>query len=142
MIVGSPWNGASAIFHAAKTSHFFKEIVFPGFVSQADLPFLYNAADMFVFPSLWEGFGFPVLEAMACGIPVACSNVASLPEIVDEAAQLFDPTDVESISQAMRFCLFPEATQISRGLKQANRFSWVEASKRILLLYEECCERV
>jgi len=138
VVAGSPWNGSPAISHAAQTSQFSNEIVFPGFVSQGILPFLYNAAGMFVFPTLWEGFGFPVLEAMACGIPVACSNVASLPEIVGNAAQLFDPTDVESIVRAMLLCLNPEPKHISCGLKQASRFSWTAASQSILQLYEEC----
>ena len=137
VIAGSPWNGSPVVFLAAQNSQYSKEILFPGFVPQANLPILYNAADMFVFPTLWEGFGFPVLEAMACGIPVACSNVASLPEIVDDAAQLFDPTDVEEIVRAMSLCLNYESKQISRGLKQADQFSWLVASKSILRLYEE-----
>jgi len=93
---------------------------------------------MFVFSTLWEGFGFPVLEAMACGIPVACSNVASLPEITGNAAKLFDPTDVEGIIRAMQLCLNPETTQIPRGLKQAGRFSWDVVSNGMVQLYEKC----
>lgn len=139
VIAGSPWNGSSLIFRAAQVSKYSKEIIFPGFVDQGILPFLYNAADMFVFPTLWEGFGFPVLEAMACGVPVACSNVASLPEIVGNAAHMFDPFDREAIVDAMKLCLNPSENQILRGLEQANRFSWKATSQIMIQFYEKYC---
>jgi len=84
------------------------EVLFPGFVADEDLPALYTLADLFAFPSLYEGFGLPVLEAMACGTPVVCSNASSLPEVAGEAALLVDPLDVEGWAEAMRRALEDE----------------------------------
>jgi glycosyltransferase involved in cell wall biosynthesis len=78
------------------------QVKFTGYVPDEDLPALYNGADLFCFPSLYEGFGLPVLEAMACGTPVVTSNTSSLPEVAGEAALLVDPYDVEAIAAAMR----------------------------------------
>jgi len=77
------------------------KVVFTGFVADDDLPYLMNAADLLVFPSLYEGFGIPPLEAMACGIPVVASNTSSIPEVVGDAALLFDPYNVEEMAETM-----------------------------------------
>ncbi len=103
-----------------------------------DLPPLYSAATLFVFPSLYEGFGLPVIEAMACGIPVACSDVSSLPEVAGTAALLFDPTDTAAIAAAL-IRLFEDVTlraEYARfGIEQAGRFSWGKAARETLALY-------
>ena len=101
LLVGSDWNGAEAIHEAAALSPYSQDIILPGFVAAEHLPSLYNAAELHVFPSLYEGFGLPVLEAMACGVPTACSNLSSLPEVAGDAAELFDPYDIDSIES---FC--------------------------------------
>jgi len=111
---------------------------FLGPVNDVDLPGLYSAATVFVFPSRYEGFGFPVLEAMACGTPVACSNVSSLPEIVGEAAIQVDPLDAEQIAQAIHTVLAsPELRESMReaGLAQSGTFSWARCAAQTLAAY-------
>ena len=113
-------------------------ILWPGRVAEEDLPALYAAAESFVFPSLYEGFGLPVLEAMACGTPVACSATSSLPEVAGEAALLFDPTQVEAIREALhRLTTDAElrAALTERGLEQARRFSWERTAAATLRYY-------
>ena len=107
----------------------------PGFVDDADLPALYRSASLFVFPSLYEGFGLPVLEAMACRVPVVCSNASSLPEVAGEAALLVDPHDEEGLAAAMERALMDEtlrAEMKAKGLRQAARFTWDRAAKQLL----------
>ncbi|MBC8449717.1 MAG: glycosyltransferase family 4 protein [Chloroflexi bacterium] len=111
---------------------------FLGEVGEADLPALYSGATAFVFPSLCEGFGLPVLEAMACGVPVACSNTSSLPEIVGDAALTFDPADVEAMAAALSRLLGDSdlrADLRQRGLERAQRFTWAETARRTLEVY-------
>jgi alpha-1,3-rhamnosyl/mannosyltransferase len=113
---------------------------FLGPVAEADLPALYAAAAVFVFPSRYEGFGLPVLEAMACGTPVACSNVSSLPEIAGDAALHFDPDDANAIAQAIQRLL--EETSLcadlqARGLAQAARFTWEHTAALTLSSYRK-----
>jgi glycosyltransferase involved in cell wall biosynthesis len=104
------------------------------------LPALYSACDAFVYPSLYEGFGMPPLEALACGAPVACSDTSSLPEVVGDAALTFDPLDeeqiAESIWQIVSDDLLRQKLKAS-GPPQAARFSWGEAAQRTVAVYEE-----
>jgi glycosyltransferase involved in cell wall biosynthesis len=114
-----------------------------GWVDDATLDGLYHAADCFVFPSLAEGFGLPVLEAMLRGTPVACSNATALPEVAGEAALLFDPLDVEAITVSMRRILEePELAERLRaaGLERAKRFTWDETARRTLDCYRKTLE--
>ena len=114
------------------------EVILLGRVPDEDLPALYSAATLFVFPSLYEGFGLPPLEAMACGTAVLCSRAASLPEVGGEAAGYFDPISVEEIAHAMYEVLVDKALQKEmreRGLRQANRFSWERTAKETMAVY-------
>ncbi len=114
-------------------------VVFTGYVPEGDLPALLSGASLFVFPSLYEGFGLPVLEAMACGTPVVCSNVSSLPEVAGDAALLVDPLDVEGLAVAMGRVLGDEelrAELIERGFEQARKFSWERCARAILKVLE------
>lgn len=116
------------------------QVRFIGEVSNADLPSLYSACSLFVFPSLYEGFGLTPLEAMACGAPVACSNASSLPEVVGDAALLFDPTRPAEIAATCARALADPALRAelrARSLAQAARFTWSDAARRTLAAYRE-----
>ncbi|AUQ24167.1 glycosyltransferase family 4 protein [Dickeya zeae] len=109
-----------------------------GFVEQENLPLLYSAARIFVFPSHYEGFGLPVLEAMASGIPVVCSNAASLPEITGDAALQSEPDDIDLLSLNIHKALVDEAWRaiaITRGFLRAERFSWSRCAKETISVY-------
>ena len=115
------------------------QVHFVGYVPQEDLPALISGASVFVLPSLYEGFGLPVLEAMACGTPVVCSNVSSLPEVAGDAALLVDPHDTGQLAQALSRVLDDaelgrELAQ--RGLRRASRFSWEHCAEEILRVLE------
>ena len=112
-----------------------QRVIFPGYVADVDLPALLSGARVFVFPSLYEGFGFPVLEAMACGVPVLCSNASSLPEVAGDAALLVDPLDVKAWGVALERALTDENLRselISQGYAQVRRFSWPRAAEETL----------
>jgi glycosyltransferase involved in cell wall biosynthesis len=135
VLVGSRWNGAEVIEAKVGQLGLKDEVIFPGFVSNEMLPALYEAADLFVFPSLFEGFGIPVLEAMASGTPVCASNVSSIPEVVGDAGLLFEPHEPTAIADAMRRLLTDpslRAELVQRGLAQARRFTWDDAAAAVL----------
>jgi len=116
------------------------EVIFTEFVSGAELPAYYSGAEVFVFPSLYEGFGFPPLEAMACGCPVVTSNASSLPEVVGEAGIMVDPYDTDSLAQAMRQVLTDAKLReemIRKGFDQVNKFSWEETARQTQEVYNE-----
>jgi glycosyltransferase involved in cell wall biosynthesis len=115
------------------------DVLFPGFIPYGELPLWYNAADLFVFPSLYEGFGLPPLEAMACGVPVIASHASSLPEVVGEAGSLVDPLDVEGLAGAMARVLGDGTLRTEmreRGLARAKQFSWLETAKGTATVYD------
>jgi glycosyltransferase involved in cell wall biosynthesis len=120
------------------------KVVFPGFIRDDDLPAVYSAAAFFVFPSLYEGFGLPPLEAMACGTPCVVSNSSSLPEVTGSAALLFNPTSLESfencVSRLLSDQLLAEDLR-AQGLQQSSRFSWLRAAEDTLAVYHDVLER-
>jgi len=112
---------------------------FIGPVQDADLPALYGGAEVFVFPSQYEGFGFPVLEAMACGAAVVCGNRSSLPEVAGDAALLCDPTDVAALARAIEQALTDRdlnAALRQRGLARAAQFTWEQTAQHTLEVYQ------
>ena len=116
-----------------------KKVKFMGYVADEDLPALYSAATVFAFPSHYEGFGLPALEAMACGTPVVCASTSSLPEVVGDAALMVDPSDDVALSDALARvlrdpCLAKEMR--ARGLAQAQRFSWQATANATAAVYE------
>jgi glycosyltransferase involved in cell wall biosynthesis len=114
-------------------------VVQPGYVSASDLPLLYSAARMFLFPSLWEGFGIPMIEAMACGTPVIASNVSCLPEIAGDAAVIVDPLSVDAIAEGMIRIDTSEvlrAELVERGLARARQFTWLNSARTTLAVYQ------
>jgi glycosyltransferase involved in cell wall biosynthesis len=112
-----------------------ERVVFTGFTPDEDLPALYAMATLFVYPSLYEGFGLPVAEAMACGVPVVSSNASSLPEVAGDAALYFDPRDVDAMARSVRGALADESLRRDlreRGLQQVRQFSWERAAGELL----------
>jgi glycosyltransferase involved in cell wall biosynthesis len=134
---------AERVREAARESGVADRIRFLGFVSDTELLQLYNACDVFVFPSFYEGFGLPALEAMACGRAVACSETSALPEVVDGAAILFDPYSVDEIARAIADLLLnPElkARKERQGLQRAAHFSWQNTARKTLDVFCEVAE--
>ncbi len=117
---------------------------FIGFVDDEDLPTLYSAADLLVYVSLYEGFGLPLLEAMACGTPVIGSNTSSLPEVMGDVGLQVDPRDVEAITQAMSQLLTRSDwcdRSIAAGIDRAKQFTWAKAAHELLSIYEQLSNR-
>lgn len=112
-------------------------LVSTGYVEEEDLPALYSGASVFAYPSLYEGFGFPVGEAMACGTPVVTSRVSSLPEVAGQAAILVDPLEPDDISRGIKKALANSPKLINQGLRQAAKFSWEQTARQILTIYEK-----
>lgn len=135
VLVGSRWNGAEIIKAKVAELGLREDVIFPGFVPTDSLPVLYAAAEALVFPSLFEGFGIPLLEAMASGTPLCAANVSSIPEVVGDAGLLFDPLDPAAIADALRQILTDSVlreTLVARGLARAPLFSWDKAAAGIL----------
>ena len=117
-----------------------EDIIHIGYLPYEDLPLLYNAASLLVFPSLFEGFGIPVVEAMAVGLPVACSNATSLPEVVGDAAILFDPEDPEDMAERVAALLNDEVlknTLVQKGFARASIFTWEQTALKTKKVYED-----
>ena len=139
VIVGARKWKFSPIFDAVQRLGLETHVTFTGYVEDEHLPALYAGADLFAFPSLYEGFGLPVLEAMACGTPVVTSNASSLPEVAGDAAILVDPHDVEQIVNAMRLVLTQPALAAAlraKGLARAAQFSWERTARETIAVYE------
>jgi glycosyltransferase involved in cell wall biosynthesis len=138
VIVGGKGWKDRAIRAALGESRAVSRIVLTGHVPGADLPVLYSLADALVIPSLYEGFGLPVLEAMACGTAVVTSNVSSLPEVAGGAAVLVDPTSAEDIARGMRSAIEDDSLREDlrrRGLARAKEFTWERAARRCLDIF-------
>jgi glycosyltransferase involved in cell wall biosynthesis len=140
LIIGDEISRYATLRRAVHRHKLHKQVRFLGFVPDHTLAALYRLASVFVFPSLYEGFGLPPLEAMASGTPVVTSNVSSLPEVVGDAALLVDPYDSEAIAGAIRMVLSDETLRAdlrSRGLARAKEFSWAKAAARVREIYSE-----
>jgi glycosyltransferase involved in cell wall biosynthesis len=126
------------IFHAVERSKHREKIVFPGFIANEDKPALYSLASLFTYPSLYEGFGFPPLEAMACGVPVIASHSASLPEVIGDAGIMIDPYRPDELFHAFEEVLRSRElcqTLRERGLVRAEHLSWQETARQTLELF-------
>src|SRR5229473_2829948 len=129
---------------AARESGVGDRIRFLGYVTDQDLLHLYNACDIFVFPSFYEGFGLPILEAMACGRAVTCSNTSAMPEVADGAAILFDPRSIAEMTRAMADLLRDaelRARMERLGQQRASHFSWQKSAQQTLEVYYAVAER-
>ncbi|MDH4208791.1 MAG: glycosyltransferase family 4 protein [Anaerolineae bacterium] len=121
-----------------------EDVLFTGYVPREELPLWYNAADLFVYPSLYEGFGLPPLEAMACGTPVVTSNISSLPEVVGEAGLLVEPTDVEGMAEALYQGLTDRSLREElrgKGLQKAATFTWSRVAAETVAVYDRALAR-
>jgi glycosyltransferase involved in cell wall biosynthesis len=119
------------------------EVVILGNVAPDDMPALYQLADVFVYPSLYEGFGLPILEAMASGCPVVCSNLTALPEVAGDAATMIDPRDTTALADAIYRVLCDESERVrlcAKGLARAKRFSWQATARKTLDVFETVME--
>jgi glycosyltransferase involved in cell wall biosynthesis len=135
---------SEATMERAERSPYRSEIIFPGFIPEEELPTLYSAAEAFAFPSHYEGFGLPVLEAMACGTPVVASRASSLPEVVGDAGMQVDPDDSERLASALELlALNPEmrADFRERGIARAAGFTWDAAAQVMLDVYHKVAGR-
>jgi glycosyltransferase involved in cell wall biosynthesis len=139
LVGGKGWL-SEGIFEHHERSPVRDDIIFTGFFPDQDLPTLYSAAEMFAFPSHYEGFGLPLLEAMACGTPVISSRASSLPEVVGEAGLLVEPQDAEQLASAMEvFALNADVRDDfrRRGFERAAEFSWPAAARALLDVYRK-----
>jgi glycosyltransferase involved in cell wall biosynthesis len=139
VVVGGMGRGAEPIREAVRREGLESAVVFPGHVPLEDLRVLYAACAVFVFPSLYEGFGMPVLEAMACGAPVISSKASSLPEVVGDAALLVDAADPEALAAAMTRVVEDRELREDlrrRGAMRAKAFSWEKSARDLLRVYE------
>jgi glycosyltransferase involved in cell wall biosynthesis len=140
VVVGGMDRGAEAIRDAVRRSRLESAVIFPGHVPLDDLRALYSTCTLFVFPSLYEGFGMPPLEAMACGAPVVCSNASSLPEVVGDAALLVDPTDVDAMAEAMMRVTEDGNLREDlrrRGALRVKAYSWEQSARDLLRVYQD-----
>jgi len=139
VLVGKPTWFAAKVEEAARESGVADRIRFLGFVDDNELLQIYNACDVFVFPSFYEGFGLPALEAMACGRAVVCSDASALPEVVDGAAILFDPYSVDEMTRAIADVLLENElrARLERlGLQRAAHFSWQKTAEQTLEVFQ------
>jgi len=128
------------IFRILKELKLQKYVILTGYVPRVDLPKFYSSADIFVYPSIYEGFGLPPLEAMACGCPVVTTNVSSLPEVVGDAGIMVSPYDVEMLATAIYNVLTDDSlrkTLSIKGLNRAKKFSWKKTAEKTLEIYRK-----
>jgi len=144
VLIGDDISKYASLRRAVHRHQLHKHVRFLGYMPEQTLAIMYRLASLFVFPSLYEGFGLPPLEAMASGTPVVTSNVSSLPEVTADAAVLVDPYDPAAIADGMARVLTNRELQESmraRGLARAGQFSWEASTRRVLEVYGQVCER-
>lgn len=144
VIAGTKGWLCKGVFEAAKKSEFKHDIIFTGFIDEEDKPYLYNLAEVFVYPSFFEGFGLPPLEAMACGVPTIVSNKSSLSEVVGSAAIMVDPQNVDELIFAIKEVL--ESRNLNEflrkhGPERARQFNWDNTAKNFLELFKMYAHR-
>lgn len=142
---GRDWHGAETIHAAIRQSPFVADIHCLGFVADSDLPELYRAAGAFIYPSLYEGFGLPPLEAMACGCPVIASASGSLGEVLGDAAAIVQPEDIHTVAKQLYIVATDSAVRNrlrAAGLVQAHKFDWAKTAKATLEVYQRAAKQM
>lgn len=143
VIVGNNAWMYESVYETVRKEGLIGEVIFIGYIQDSELVAFYNTADLFAFPSLYEGFGLPVLEAMSCGLPVICSNTSSLPEVVGNAGILVPPGDINAFSTAISDLLEnPILTNElrTRGLQKAKEYSWEATARQLLGIFSSLCK--
>ncbi|MBU3189043.1 glycosyltransferase family 4 protein [Clostridium bowmanii] len=138
VIAGSKGKSYDIYKKRAQDLNIENKVIFPGFISMDHIPFMYNACEIFVYPSFYEGFGLPPIEAMACGVPVIASNVTSIPEILEGSALLVNPYDVNALCEKMYNVLLDNSLRqslITKGLKKASTLTWEHTAAATLNAY-------
>jgi len=138
-LAGKAGFGFDKIKKVILNSGFEKEIITPGYIKEKDLPYLFASADIFIYPSLYEGFGLPVLEAMSVGIPVIASNIPALLEVAQDAVLFVDPKNENQIADAINRLIFnPDLKRElkEKGMIVARQFSWLNCAKKTLEVLE------
>ena len=137
VLAGADWHGAAVIHARVAASPARARIRTTGFVAPADLPLWYAGADLLAYPSLFEGFGLPPIEAMACGCPVVCSNRGALGEVVADAAHIVDPLDPTAIAAGLRAVLAEPSAWRKRGIARARSFNWDQCAAATAAIYHK-----
>ena len=139
VLAGADWNGAEHIKSRAARSTVSADILLTGFVPLEDIPALYSGCSLMVYPSLFEGFGFPIVEALACGAPVICSNTSSMREIAGDRFATFSPENPDEIADCMEAALSRERTPERRAadLAYAASFQWSDTARRLMDVYAQ-----
>jgi glycosyltransferase involved in cell wall biosynthesis len=138
VLVGKPLWRAKRLFDRIRTAGLESRVIATGYVSDEDMPALYQGAEVFCYPSLYEGFGFPVVEAMASGVPVAVSEASSCPEVGGEAVEYFDPMRMDSMAEVLRRLLLDSELRCKlkeAGRKRAMQFTWERTASRTIRAY-------
>lgn len=133
-------DAAENLIKISSNSKISSKIIFTDYVQEEDLPLFYNSCETFVYPSIYEGFGLPPLEAMSCGVPVITSNTSSIPEVTEDGALLLNPFDTDILTKTLYNILTNETLRADlsqKGFKRSLEFSWVKTSKETLKVYEK-----
>ena len=140
-MISGTWNPYSReLFEATARLGMTGEIIFTGYLPEQELVDFYNAAQVFVYPSMYEGFGIPPLEAMACGTPVIASNISSIPEVVGDPGKLINPCNCKELEDALEALILDEgycAELAKKGIARSGMFSWNRTGKETWNVYEE-----
>ncbi len=140
VLVGDASFGYDEVKYTISEFNLDHEVIMPGWVAETDLPYLYNGATAFVFPTRYEGFGIPLLQAMACHVPIVASWAAPIPEVVNETALLFNPYDINSIAKALERIITDNALRkdlVERGKERIKKFSWEKSAEETLAVINQ-----
>lgn len=135
VLVGDAFYGYDEVHYLIREYNLDDEVLMPGWIDEKDMPYVYSGADAFVFPSHYEAFGISLLEAMACGLPIAASDAASIPEVTGDAGLLFDPCDIYAMAEAMKKIICEDSLRVrlaSAGEKRSASFSWEKCASETL----------
>ena len=135
VLVGDASHGYDEVKYMIREFDLENDVIITGWIPEVDMPYIYNGASAFIFPSLYEGFGIPLLQAMACGTPIIASDAASIPEIAGDAAVLFNPNDVRLMAVSISKIILDDGLKrklIKNGFSRVKNFSWEKCARETL----------